>query len=217
MASDHTVKEGDTLISIAHAHGFRDWRSIWDHAGNAALRGKRANPQVLYAGDVVHVPDPDPRAFRASTERRHTYKLKKLQAYFSVRLVDETGRPFADKRYVLSVGKDRFDGVTSADGWLSHAVDPTVSEGELTLFRSGDGDSFAWKVKIGHLDPVSEVSGVKARLKNLGYKVAEVDGNLDADTRAALKEFQQNAGLPSPSGEIDEPTRAALERYQNHL
>ena len=49
MATLHTVVQGEHLSRIAKQYGFTDYRVIWEHRRNAALRGKR-NPNVLFPG-----------------------------------------------------------------------------------------------------------------------------------------------------------------------
>jgi hypothetical protein len=62
--------------------------------------------------------------------------------------------------------------------------------------------------RIGHLDPVHEVSGVRGRLHNLGYEAGAGDA-MDDDLRELLRLFQKQHGLET--GEIDEATQQALE------
>src|SRR4051812_11756011 len=57
MATQHTVKAGETLSSIAQQNGFRDWNTIYNAPENAAFRKKRPNPNLIVAGDVVTIPD----------------------------------------------------------------------------------------------------------------------------------------------------------------
>ncbi|MFC1792330.1 peptidoglycan-binding protein, partial [Planctomycetota bacterium] len=71
------------------------------------------------------------------------------------------------------------------------------------------GDEF--DLELGHMNPVSETSGVKARLHNLGYDCGPVDETMDEKTVEAIKAFQQDVGL-STSGELDQATRDALVR-----
>src|SRR4051812_17468978 len=56
MGTPYTVRSGDTLSRIAHAHGFRNWRAIYDHPDNAAFRRLRPNPNLIYPGDVLQIP-----------------------------------------------------------------------------------------------------------------------------------------------------------------
>jgi hypothetical protein len=50
------------------------------------------------------------------------------------------------------------------------------------------------ELAIGHLDPIGLVSGVQARLQNLGYPCA-VTGESDETTLAALRIFRARNGL----------------------
>jgi peptidoglycan hydrolase-like protein with peptidoglycan-binding domain len=58
--------------------------------------------------------------------------------------------------------------------------------------------------------PVSpDLIRVQGRLKELGHDPGPIDGRLGLQTKAALKAFQTDYGLPA-TGEIDAETRAAL-------
>ena len=57
MATQHTVKAGETLSSIAQQNGFRDWNTIYNAKENAAFRKKRPNPNLIVPGDIVTIPD----------------------------------------------------------------------------------------------------------------------------------------------------------------
>ena len=49
------VKAGDWLTRIAEEHG-STVSVIWNHPDNAEHRAKRGSPDVLYPGDVLHIP-----------------------------------------------------------------------------------------------------------------------------------------------------------------
>lgn len=51
----YTVKSGDWLAKIAEEHG-TSVGEIWNHPHNAEHRAKRGSPDVLYPGDVIHIP-----------------------------------------------------------------------------------------------------------------------------------------------------------------
>ena len=57
MAVTHVVAQGEYLSLIAARFGFRDPRVIWNHPDNAALRERRKNPNVLFPGDVLTIPE----------------------------------------------------------------------------------------------------------------------------------------------------------------
>ena len=71
MAERHTVRENEGMLIIASTFGFRNWRTIYEHHGNAALRATRPNPHILYEGDEVFIPDKEPREIECDTGNRH--------------------------------------------------------------------------------------------------------------------------------------------------
>lgn len=62
MPTPYTVVRGDTLTKIANRRGFRNWRAIYDHPINAAFKRLRPNPNLIYPGDVIQIPDSSPSA-----------------------------------------------------------------------------------------------------------------------------------------------------------
>ena len=52
----YDVVAGDYMAKIAAAHGTTIGR-IWNHPDNATHRARRGSPDVLYAGDVLWIPD----------------------------------------------------------------------------------------------------------------------------------------------------------------
>jgi peptidoglycan hydrolase-like protein with peptidoglycan-binding domain len=64
-------------------------------------------------------------------------------------------------------------------------------------------------LKIGHLDPHDDPTGIQQRLRSLGYYFGAVDGELGGVTAAALRRFQTANGL-EVSGEADDATVSAL-------
>jgi hypothetical protein len=57
MATNYTVRPGDTLGKIAARYGFSNYREIYDHPANAAFKAKRPNPNLIFPGDVIVIPD----------------------------------------------------------------------------------------------------------------------------------------------------------------
>lgn len=51
----YIVKPGDWLAKIAEEHG-STVSAIWNHPENAEHRATRGSPDVLYPGDVLHIP-----------------------------------------------------------------------------------------------------------------------------------------------------------------
>jgi N-acetylmuramoyl-L-alanine amidase len=207
----HSVKQGDTLISIAAEHDYPSWEVIWMDPGNAELRKKRPDPQVLSAGDTVVLPEKKTRVVHLATDKTHRLVVPTVKAFCRVVLRDDEGRPMANRRFQLEVGDKINNGTTNSDGVAELQVEPKAVDGKLKVFLDDADPSKAitWKVKLGHLDPIDKVSGVKARLTNLGFVCAKIDDNVDEETKNAVRNFQIVHRLPV-TGEIDDQTKALL-------
>lgn len=57
MAKPYTIRPGDTLSHIAAREGFSSWRDIYYHPDNSGFRAKRPNPDRIFPGDVLMIPD----------------------------------------------------------------------------------------------------------------------------------------------------------------
>lgn len=212
----HTVSANDTLFTIAKQHGFRNWRAIYDHPRNEGLRDQRPDPMLLAPGDAVFVPDKEPSEFSNATGRTHRFRLHAPKCLLSVYLQDETGAPYATCKYELTVAGQTLQGVTSETGLVSHEVANDAAEAELTLWTNPEDptETAQWTLQIGALDPIDTMTGVQARLHNLGYLDGEVTGAMNDETRRALRDFQRSLGH-DPTGELDGETRRALATASN--
>ena len=213
MSRMHTVKQGDTMILIAHQNGFASWETIWNHDRNSALREKRPNPQTLYPGDLIFIPEKETKQIAAAVNQKHTFKLKAPHnPVFKVWLRDETAEPYANCRYALKIDGEIVQGRTTADGLVSKEVRPTAKHASLKLWlNDADPENVAeWEMDIGHLDPADTISGVQGRLQNLGYQPGQITGSMNEETVQAIKTFQQHVGYDIATGELDENTTQAL-------
>ncbi|MGE5692395.1 MAG: peptidoglycan-binding domain-containing protein, partial [Candidatus Zixiibacteriota bacterium] len=66
-------------------------------------------------------------------------------------------------------------------------------------------------IQIGHLDPIEETSGQKARLSNLGYYFGPLDAQADEKFRIAVQEFQCDNDL-KVDGECGPKTQEKLKQ-----
>src|SRR5215813_2893248 len=121
---NHTVKQGDTLISIAAEHGFSSWETIWMDPQNQSLREKRKDPQVLAEGDSVFVPEKKTRIVHLETDKKHQFVVPKIKAFCRVVLRDDEGQPMANRRFQLEVGDKINNGTTDRSGVAELRVDP---------------------------------------------------------------------------------------------
>jgi N-acetylmuramoyl-L-alanine amidase len=202
----HTVKKGECMTQIADAHGFF-WGTLWNHPENAEIRRLRKKPNVLLDGDSVFVPEKRQKKVSRPTGEKHVFRVKGIPARFKLRLLDASGNPRAGLPYRLSIDGDESTGETAPDGLVSRIIAPAAKRATLRLTGGDIEEEYVFD--LGHLPPVEVVSGVKARLRNLGYYDGEIDDALDDDARRALRDFQVHEGLAA-TGEIDSRTRAAL-------
>jgi hypothetical protein len=202
---DHIVKQGDCLSSIAARYGFT-WQTLWNDAANADLKKRRKDPNILFVGDVVVVPDSKVRKESCASGSLHEFVCKATAEPIRIRFLDELDKPIANAKYELVVDGKTRTGNTNGDGELTEKIGTGVKTARLFL---GD-DRREYTIQVGGLDPVTEIVGVQQRLSNLGYTPGKIDGINGPHTSAALGEFQADNGL-EPTGELDDDTIKALQ------
>jgi putative peptidoglycan binding protein len=210
--AEHIVKQGEYLSKLAKSYGFSDYRTIWDHANNAELKKKRQNPNVLLPGDKLFIPPRESKEESRSTEQKHRFQVKRNKLMLRLTLEDAFFKPIADVKCELTVEGETFKLVTDAKGKLEHEIASDAEEASLVLkdSRSPINDQIL-PIQIGHLDPVEELSGQKARLNNLGYFAGPLDKEDEDLFRSAVEEFQcEHMGPPAVDGKCGSKTQAKL-------
>jgi len=202
---DYNVKQGDCLSSIAARHGLF-WEKVWNHPKNARLKEQRKDPNVLYPGDVVFVPDKEKKEESGATEQRHRFRKKATPAKLRLEL-KHGEKPRANEPYTFEIDGQLFSGTTDDDGKLEHRIPPNAKRGKLLLGENKE----EFQLDLGHLDPIEEVSGVQARLNNLGFDCGKVDEILGPKTETAINDFQKQNKLKI-TGKIDQQTRDKLKQ-----
>ena len=196
MDDYYTVLQGDHLSKIAKDNGFTDYTVIWDHPNNSDLKKQRQNPNILLPGDQVFVPDMEQKHESGPTDKRHTFTVDKKTLKLRLVLEDIYEKPIAGAQCALLIDGQTYQLTTDGNGKLEQEIPLDAKEGVLTI--RGDQTPFANDVipiKIGHLDPVDEISGQIGRLNNLGYFAGALDAS-DADAfNSAVQEFQCDNSL----------------------
>ena len=221
MARTHAVAPGDCMASIAAKYGFAQWETIWNHPKNAGIKQRRKNPNVLAPGDQIFVPDPTPGSYACATGSRHTFQVQRAKTRLRLQLVDGSGQAYANAAYTVEVGKGgapvvKSKGTTPGNGLIDVLVPADATSGKVTLVPEGKApeDAIEWTLRLGHLDPIQEASGARARLDNLFPKVPGLEV-ADADRqKALLLAFQELYGLPE-TGELDDATAQKLEQLHD--
>jgi hypothetical protein len=233
----HIVKQGDCITSIAKSYGFF-WETIWNHGDNAQLKQDRGDPNVLNPGDKVVIPDKQKKEESRGTEARHKFILKGEPAKLRLRLTRDKKKepkpgqksapdgeavaeepdyepykpevePRANTPFSLEIdGKLVKEGSTDGDGRIEISLPPNARGGKLILHR-GKPEEETIPLALGHLDPIDITTGVRKRLKNLGFFCAETGDEVTPDLESALHKFQEANGLTA-NGKIDDPTKNKL-------
>ncbi|MBK9118709.1 MAG: type VI secretion system tube protein Hcp [Phycisphaerales bacterium] len=203
---ERIVRSGECTASIAKETG-HFWRTIWDDAGNADLRAARENPFVLLPGDRVHVPALRQKWEPGDAEKRHRFRRKGEPEVLRLRILSDAV-PRGNEPFVLVVDGVEHRGSTDADGNLVCPISPAARRAHLRVGESED--ALEYEFDLGHVDPVTEISGVQGRLKNLGFDCGRIDGKLGKLTRQALRKYQKSHQL-RVTGEPDEATRRKLQ------
>jgi len=215
MACFHVVQQGEYLASIAQQYGFADWHIIYDHPQNADFKTMRPNPNILLPGDEIYIPDKEQKQESGATENHHRFQVKSPEkVWLKVVLKDAEGEAIASQPYTLTIAGRALKGTTDGTGLVQQEIPIGVTSGSLTLDNLG----LSWDLRIGHLDPVRDegsqeavISGVQARLNNLGFFCGEADGILGPRTKNALMQFQRVVlNREDPTGEPDADTQTAL-------
>jgi N-acetylmuramoyl-L-alanine amidase len=127
-----------------------------------------------------------------------------------MRLLNNDDEPRSGVSYILEIDGNLIRGKADEDGVIECSIPPNAREGRLTIEENQQQEEY--QLKLGHLDPIDEISGVQSRLNNLGFYRSRTDaeGEMGSDTAAALRHFQRKRGLPV-TGELDDDTRRELE------
>jgi peptidoglycan hydrolase-like protein with peptidoglycan-binding domain len=205
-SGNYEVQQGDCLSSIAYAHGFF-WETLWNHSANQQLKSERKDPNVLLAGDRVFVPDLRPKQESGTTGRRHRFKRKGVPEKLIVQFLRQ-GKPKAHEAYILDIDGVLSEGKTDKDGKVRISIPPDAKTGKISFRNSVD----QYQLDLGHLDPVTEISGVQGRLANLGFYSGPLDGKMSEELTRAIRDFQAARDpQKEPTGALDEKTREQIQ------
>jgi N-acetylmuramoyl-L-alanine amidase len=187
MLRKHKIKQGECISDIAFRRGLLP-KTIWDYTGNADLRNLRHDLNILLAGDTVFIPDKRVKQEQGATEQKHRFRRKGVPEMLRLRLLDED-RPRDNVPYVIEIEGSYEEGTTDSEGRLQHPIPPDAKKGKLILYP-GEPEEERLALALGYMDPMDEISGVQARLANLGFDWGPPDGDLGPRTRDTIAQFQ---------------------------
>jgi LysM repeat protein len=215
MAGYYTVKQGDYLSKIAAQNGFSDYNTIWNDPNNADLKTQRQNPNVLYPGDQLYIPDKQTKDYSKPVDQQHTFKSTASPLKLRLKLARFYAPPIANTPCDLYVGGNLVKVTSDANGIVEQTIPKTAQDAKLTVHQQitvkdqSLPNDFDITIKIGNLDPVDKLSGQVARLSNLGYYRQDLDQVDDPEFVSAVEEFQCDNGL-TVDGDCGPQTQAKL-------
>lgn len=205
----HIVEQGDWLSKLAVWYGFDKWETIWNAPENEGVRKKR-NPNVIYPGDEIWIPATASKEESASTEKRHRFEIKGKDDEISIVLQDDKSTARSGVKYEFNLNaKTLGKGSTAGDG-KAHSKVPRQHDPAFLRV-----DKHSVHLHIGHLNPMDAdtpdkgVSGVQARLNNLGLRAGPEDGVLGPRTQRSILLFQKLEKIKE-DGMITDDLRAKL-------
>lgn len=205
MPTQLKIRQGQCVSSVADQSHVPS-KTIWNAPENTDLKQRRMDPNILMPGDELFIPELQTRKDAGATEQRHTFQVSNEKVALKLRIFDE-GEPRANEPYVLQIDMELIEGHTDEEGQLEQAIPPQAERAVLRLGKDEMAEDYI--LKLGHCDPLSVITGIQARLKNLGYYGGLVDGAIGKHTKQALGEFQHDHDLKVTS-QIDEATRNQL-------
>ena len=209
----HQVEQGECLSSIAYECGFFP-DTIWNHPQNAELKRKRNNPNALLLGDIISVPDKRIKEVSIPTNQVHKFRVKNVPAKLRIQFMLQ-GQPRANALYTLTIDGQLMsepEARTDSRGFVTCPISPLAKHGKLVLGEGENRDEYS--LQLGYLNPVSDLTGAKQRLLNLGYYSGPIDQDLSEETKQAIRTFQASSGLAS-TGEMDQMTQSKLQQVHD--
>ena len=233
MPEDYVVGTGESVLSIAASRGLT-WEKVWNDGGNSALKQEREDPDILLAGDALHVPDLEKGEESRPTEAQHKFKKTSEHAKCVIvlrRVTTKTGfqenattdlwnyqdanpappddEPAANVPYQFYADGVLVDqGTTDGNGKLTVKLSPTAQDGRV-IFNRGTKQEVTMDLGFREMDPISELTGVCKRLYNLGFPCPTDATEVTVDVQMAIQGFQQKNKL-TVTGKVDDATRNKL-------
>ena len=204
---ERVVQEGECIASIAKDTG-HFWETIWNDPANAELREVRVSPNMLLAGDRVTIPPLRQKQETGETEMRHRFVRRGEPSTIHLRFTDFE-KPRAEAPYEFYVdGKLVQDGFLDANGQVEIPIPSNARKAVIHIYDEyGVADTY--DLQLRRLPPITEMSGLQARLNNLGFPCGEGAKRFGPAIARALEAFQREYDLPT-TGMPDEQTKAKI-------
>jgi hypothetical protein len=204
MPIKHIVQQGECLSRLAFEYGVPLER-IWDDPLNKQkIKDVRKNPYVLMPGDEVWIPDKRVKEVSKPTGARHKFRRKGSREKLVLKFMRGDDLR-ANEQCTVEIDGKQTDKTTTGGGLLELDIAPNAKIVVVTFVKDGDVHEF----ELGGLDPITEDSGIQARLRNLDLYHGPVDGLQSQEYTDAIKLFQER-NKQAQTGIVDDAFRNAL-------
>src|SRR5580692_10180723 len=134
----YVIRRGDYLLSVAHKFGF-DADTVWSDPANAKLRQLRPNQNLLYAGDILYIPNPKAPVMKTlEVGATNTFTSDPPTVTLTHQFVGVDETTYASKAY--AVGElDFLTGLqTDGNGVATFPVPVTLDQATVTFTETGE-------------------------------------------------------------------------------
>jgi hypothetical protein len=192
----YVVRQGDYLGLLAYKFGF-DADTVWNDPANQDLQQSRSDPNLLLPTDMLQIPDPPDQADGFSLKVGQTNSFVSDVPTVEIHLVFADSER-ASQAFTIPELPDLTGKSTGGDGTAT--FDVPISMQTFSVVFSSDGATYP--IKVGHLDPVDEFTGVVQRLQNLGFLSPDGDmEDFDVDAVVAALGALQASQTGDDSGQ----------------
>lgn len=212
----HEVKQGECIAKLAFNYGLAP-DTIWNHPKNAELKADRKELHILNPKDMVFIPPKTLKKLPVNSGEQIELQQQSALEKLRIRFLHYDDTPRTDLPFLVSIKTSKNDtwpdtlGKTDGAGFVIVDVPPNSTFAEIVL---GEGEEQEMhEFNLGFVDSIDTVSGVKARLNNLGFECGEETDEMNELTVGAIKAFQKKNSL-YPNGKLEAETiEAILERF----
>lgn len=238
MPIDYEIVQGDCIDSIALRFGFFP-DTLWDHGSNSELKRLRKDPNVLFPGDKLFIPDIQIREVDKPVEKKHKFRRKGIPAKLHLRFLKPKDPPppeeapaggeddpsnYVDPEPPAATAQE-MEPIKNAPYRLD--VEGKSTEGQTDVdgcvkisippdasqgtftFYPGTPDERVIPLALGNMDPVDTVIGARKRLSNLGYHCAPTGEEMSAELKDVIAAFQKDNEL-KVDGKLNDATKDKL-------
>jgi N-acetylmuramoyl-L-alanine amidase len=201
------IRQGDFLFNLANTFGF-DADTVWQDPSNASLRALRPDPNILFPGDLLYIPDPPlsgpPMKGLTPGSTNNFVAPDPPTITLTVTFSSADATTYASKGYTIQE-LDQLAGLTTDEnGVATFQVPVTLKTATVVFTDTGE----TYTLSIGGLDPINTLSGIFMRLQNLGYIGSDIEFEpSDLDTlRAGLRLLKASQSGSSDSAPASNPS-----------